>query len=158
MYTVYISRNYIIQFNMLNNTIKSFIVSKNLSPSKFADEIGVQRSSISHILSGRNKPSLDIVQKIIRRYPEIGTDWLLEEPPAPEPARPVLLAPTPAANSPSAHSINRDHVPLPAYNQQEEQEQYEPQHIPAAATADKQIVKVLVFYNDGTFAEFSPAK
>jgi transcriptional regulator with XRE-family HTH domain len=144
---------------MLNNTIKSFIVSKNLSPSKFADEIGVQRSSISHILSGRNKPSLDIVQKIIRRYPEIGTDWLLEEPPAPEPVRPVLsAAPAPTANSTSTQSVNREHVPLPAYNQQEEQDQYEPENVPAAANADKQIVKVLVFYNDGTFAEFSPAR
>src|SRR4028119_2173636 len=75
---------------MLNNTIKSFIVSKNLSPSKFADEIGVQRSSISHILSGRNKPSLDIVQKIIRRFPELGTDWLVEEPDLPEPPVPFI--------------------------------------------------------------------
>ncbi len=144
---------------MLNNTIKSFIVSKNLSPSKFADEIGVQRSSISHILSGRNKPSLDIVQKIIRRYPEIGTDWLLEEPPAPEPIRPVLsAAPALSTNSNSTQSVNRDHMPLPAYNQQEEKEQYEPENVPAAVTADKQIVKVLVFYNDGTFAEFSPTR
>ncbi len=144
---------------MLNYTIKSFIVSKNLSPSKFADEIGVQRSSISHILSGRNKPSLDIVQKIIRRYPEIGTDWLLEEPPAPEPIRPVLsAAPALSTNSNSTQSVNRDHMPLPAYNQQEEKEQYEPENVPAAVTADKQIVKVLVFYNDGTFAEFSPTR
>jgi transcriptional regulator with XRE-family HTH domain len=94
---------------MLNNTIKSFIVSKNLSPSKFADEIGVQRSSISHILSGRNKPSLDIVQKIIRRYPEIGTDWLLEEPPAPEPVRqPVAAAPASNANGSAGQPVPRD--------------------------------------------------
>lgn len=50
---------------------------KNLTASKFADEIGVQRSSISHILSGRNLPSLDFVQKVLKTYPEINSDWLL---------------------------------------------------------------------------------
>ena len=145
---------------MLNNTIKSFIVSKNLSPSKFADEIGVQRSSISHILSGRNKPSLDIVQKIIRRYPEIGTDWLLEEPPAPEPIRQPATA-SPAGNGTMAPPIPRDNAPIPPYVQhQDEPEPYEPEPAPSNASsipAEPQIVKVLVFYSDGTFCEFSPA-
>ncbi len=50
---------------------------KNISASKFADEIGVQRSSISHILSGRNNPSLDVVQKILKRFPDINPEWLL---------------------------------------------------------------------------------
>jgi transcriptional regulator with XRE-family HTH domain len=50
---------------------------QNLTASRFADEIGVQRSSISHILSGRNMPSLDLVTKILKRFPEIEPDWLL---------------------------------------------------------------------------------
>ncbi len=50
---------------------------KNLSSSKFAEEIGVQRSGISHILSGRNKPSLEFVQKLLNRFPEINTEWLI---------------------------------------------------------------------------------
>ncbi len=50
---------------------------KNLSSSQFADEIGVQRSSISHIISGRNNPSLEFLMKILNRYPELQTDWLL---------------------------------------------------------------------------------
>jgi plasmid maintenance system antidote protein VapI len=49
----------------------------NLTASAFADEIGAQRSSISHILSGRNKPSLDIVVKILTRFPNVSSDWLL---------------------------------------------------------------------------------
>jgi transcriptional regulator with XRE-family HTH domain len=50
---------------------------KNLTASKFADEIGVQRSSISHILSGRNLPSLDLIQKVLKTYPELSSEWLL---------------------------------------------------------------------------------
>lgn len=45
--------------------------------SGFADAIGVPRSSISHLLSGRNKPSLDFVLKVIRQYPEVDLYWLL---------------------------------------------------------------------------------
>ncbi len=50
---------------------------QNLTASRFADEIGVQRSSISHILSGRNMPSLDLITKILKRFPEIDSEWLL---------------------------------------------------------------------------------
>jgi len=58
--------------------IKSLLAVKNLSSSQFANEIGVQRSGISHILSGRNKPSLDFVLKILEHYPEISETWLLK--------------------------------------------------------------------------------
>jgi len=50
---------------------------KNITASKFADEVGVQRSSVSHILSGRNNPSLDVIQKILKRFPDISSEWLL---------------------------------------------------------------------------------
>ncbi|MFH0893174.1 MAG: helix-turn-helix transcriptional regulator [Bacteroidota bacterium] len=57
--------------------IKLIMTTKNLVPSAFADVIGVQRSAISHLLSGRNNPSLEFVQKILRKYPEISSEWLL---------------------------------------------------------------------------------
>ncbi len=57
--------------------IQLILKSKNLSSSQFADEIHVQRSSVSHILTGRNKPSLDFVSKILSSYPELTSDWLL---------------------------------------------------------------------------------
>ena len=50
---------------------------KKISASQFADEIGVQRSSVSHVLSGRNKPGLDFLKKILTSYPEIDPGWLL---------------------------------------------------------------------------------
>jgi len=45
--------------------------------SSFAEKIGVQRSSISHVLSGRNKPSLDFIMKVLKTYPEVNLYWLL---------------------------------------------------------------------------------
>jgi transcriptional regulator with XRE-family HTH domain len=61
----------------MTDRILSIIKYFNLSPSDFAEEIGVQRSSISHLISGRNKPSLEFVQKILVRFPEINPDWIL---------------------------------------------------------------------------------
>ncbi|NKI25034.1 helix-turn-helix transcriptional regulator [Arenibacter sp. 6A1] len=49
----------------------------DLSASVFADKIGVQRSSISHLLSGRNKPSLEFVLKVISAFPDVDLYWLL---------------------------------------------------------------------------------
>ena len=48
-----------------------------LSPSQFAESLGVQRSSMSHIMSGRNRPSLDLVTRILEEYPDVDPDWLL---------------------------------------------------------------------------------
>lgn len=48
-----------------------------LTATRLADEIGVQRSGISHIISGRNQPSYDFMVRILERFPEISADWLL---------------------------------------------------------------------------------
>ncbi|MGH1517357.1 helix-turn-helix transcriptional regulator [Chryseobacterium sp. JK1] len=61
----------------LNERISKIIEYSNLTPSEFADEIDVQRSSISHITSGRNKPSLEFIIKIKNRFPELLWDWLV---------------------------------------------------------------------------------
>lgn len=48
-----------------------------LTPSTLADTVGVPRSSVSHLLTGRNKPSLDFVLKLIKAYPDVNLYWLL---------------------------------------------------------------------------------
>ena len=59
--------------------LKKIISKEGLSASKFAEKIGVQRSSVSHILSGRNKPSLDFVLKIYKSIENIDLEWLFSE-------------------------------------------------------------------------------
>lgn len=54
-----------------------FLRKENKSAAQFAEEIDVQPSGISHILSGRNNPSLDFVIKMLEKYPFISTEWLL---------------------------------------------------------------------------------
>ncbi len=67
---------------MVNNEafakrIKKIILFYGISAAQLADKIGVQRSSISHLLSGRNKPSLDFVMKIVKAYDTVDLYWLL---------------------------------------------------------------------------------
>ena len=61
----------------MKERIIEFLKAENKSAVQFAEEIGVQPSSISHIISGRNKPSLDFILKMLEKYRFISTDWLL---------------------------------------------------------------------------------
>ena len=64
-------------FSRMKERLLEFLKAENKTSAQFADEIGVQASGISHILSGRNNPSLDFVLKMLEKYRFISTDWLL---------------------------------------------------------------------------------
>ena len=57
--------------------IRILLESRQLTPTQFADAIGVARPIVSHILSGRNKPSLEVVQRILAAMPDLAMPWLL---------------------------------------------------------------------------------
>ena len=96
-----------------------------LSASAFADKVKVQRSSISHLLAGRNKPSLEFVLKVTKAFPEVNLYWLLNgEGSFPSSAPP---APPPSGETPRAPGRN-----------------------PSA----RAIQKIVIFYSDGSFEAF----
>ena len=57
--------------------IIAFMKAKDISSGMLADRIGVQRSSISHILSGRNKPGFEFLRKFLVSFPEVNADWFI---------------------------------------------------------------------------------
>ena len=57
--------------------LKNWMKLEGLKPSEFADIIGVNRATISHILSGRNKPSIDFLEKLLQAYPNLNSNWLI---------------------------------------------------------------------------------
>ena len=61
----------------MKDRILKFLESEKISPAEFADKIGVQRSSMSHILNGRNYPSAAFIQKMLQSFPEVNSRWLL---------------------------------------------------------------------------------
>jgi len=98
----------------------------NLTASAFADEIGVQRSSVSHILSGRNKPSLEFIQKIITRFPKVSADWLIAG----------------VTNAEKDITIT-----------EETKKKESKPSSPPTLSNEKQVEKIVVFYTDNTFEE-----
>ncbi|MCX2680171.1 helix-turn-helix transcriptional regulator [Galbibacter sp. EGI 63066] len=117
----------------------------DLSASAFADRIGVQRSSISHLLSGRNNPSLDFVMRILQNFPEIELYWLLNGkgsfPPVDE------ETPTPAANlfteEKLAHKSAEDSPAVTSVKEKMEDK-----------SQNNEISRIVIFYKNGTFEEF----
>jgi transcriptional regulator with XRE-family HTH domain len=158
----------------LSAKIELLIQAKKLSASQFADTLGIPRSSISHILSGRNKPSLDVVQKILIAFPEIPAEELLDDKrdlsisaPAPK------VAPSPIASTPSLFDAVIPGAPESPKNNLPEQtivqsnlrrpRESSPkssQPVVAAPTTTahlaKKIERVIIFYTDGTFTESKP--
>ncbi|MDR1984696.1 MAG: helix-turn-helix domain-containing protein [Prevotellaceae bacterium] len=61
----------------MKDRIISFLNAEKLSPARFADIIGVQPANISHIISERNKPSLDFIQKMLKSFPQLNVEWLV---------------------------------------------------------------------------------
>lgn len=78
IYCIYICSKFNINaFTNMNNRLQSFIAAENLTQSQFADNINVARASISHILSGRNKPGFDFVEKLMKAFPNLNIEWLI---------------------------------------------------------------------------------
>jgi len=100
----------------------------SLSAASFADKIGVQRSSISHILSGRNKPSLEFVMKILTSFPEVDLYWLING-----------KGHFPAKKESSSKEIEKTDVLVKPSS-------------PVEQNAD--IERIIVFYKDGSFKNY----
>jgi transcriptional regulator with XRE-family HTH domain len=142
----------------MKDRIIKFMTHEGLSATKFADEIGVQRSSISHILSGRNNPSFEFIQRFLSRYKNLNAEWLMlgtgsmykkaeqmslfsASPPVATIAQPQNLPQQPVEKLSPAEA-DKNKAPLPKI-------EIEP---------SKKIDKILIFYTDKTFDEFLSAK
>ena len=158
----------------LSAKIELLIQAKKLSASQFADTIGIPRSSISHILSGRNKPSLDVVQKILIAFPEIPAEELLDDKrdlsitvSAPKvTSTPTSVTPSlfdaviPSAPESPKNSLAEQTIVQSNLRRPREASAKTIQTPVASPTSTahlaKKIERVLIFYTDGTFTESKP--
>lgn len=126
----------------MTDRFKILLEKLKLTPSEFADRIGVQRSSISHILSGRNKPSIDFLEKTLEAFPEVDVKWLITGKEPPEKInKPVL----PAASIPEM--LVEDHA-RPAMKENK---------TPALQNTEP-VEKIIIVYRDNTFRILSPSE
>ncbi|MDP3437007.1 MAG: helix-turn-helix transcriptional regulator [Bacteroidales bacterium] len=61
----------------MKDRLQRFLDLEQLTPARLADILGIQRSGLSHILSGRNKPGFDLIQKLLTKFPSLNADWLI---------------------------------------------------------------------------------
>ncbi|MEN8187735.1 MAG: helix-turn-helix transcriptional regulator [Bacteroidota bacterium] len=121
-----------------SDRLKKVMEYYNLTASAFADRIQVQRSSISHLLSGRNKPSLDFVMKVIDEFNEVELYWLL-----------IGKGSFPkTATSPLPQKQNIPDQPKRTLT--DKPIKFET----ASENSRKDIERIVIFYTDGTFTEY----
>ncbi|SIR16643.1 helix-turn-helix domain-containing protein [Maribacter ulvicola] len=129
---LYRDKEYINFVNMLNTAsfllrLKTILEHNDLSSAAFADLVDVQRSSISHLLNGRNKPSLEFIMKVNDAFPEVDLQWLLYG---------SGTFPKTKKKTPTPTSKN---VPTQRTNNENE----------------KRLERIIMFYTDGTFKTYT---
>lgn len=139
--------------------IRQLMESKGLSASQFADAMEVPRAVVSHVLSGRNKPSLDVVLKIASTYTDVNLEWLLL-------GNGDMLTTLVAKpeETPSEKLPLDSPQPTVAYRPEElsEIKKVQDQGLPEPSANQDQssarvVIQVMMFYSDGTFETFKPA-
>ena len=137
----------------MTERILEILKAKNLSPAQFADMINVQRSSISHLISGRNKPSLEFIQKILLTFPDVNTAWLLFGK-----GEMTLNDPAGLQNNeiPLTGLIFPDELPIAKLSEYKKTEVEKFQKKKQSDPDGRKIEKIVYFYKDNTFKEYYP--
>lgn len=118
----------------ITDRIKTIITVNNLTGSSFADKIGVQRSGVSHILNGRNRPSMDFLLKVLEAFPRVDGGWLL------------------TGKSPENSSTQTTEV----LKTEDERPQTYSEVSESSTAEERTIEKVVIFYSDHTFDVYNP--
>lgn len=147
----------------MQQKLRDLMTSEHLKSGQLAEALGINPAGISHILAGRNKPSFELLQKILRRFPQINPDWLLldkgsmyrEEPSdATEPTTQPMAAPEPGASSAATTSLfdaapSTPNAATPSVSSIAQS---------LAVKSSGRIARVVIFYDDQTFESFTPNK
>lgn len=152
---------------IMNTRLKQFLAAENITQSQFADTINVVRASVSHVLSGRNNPGYDFIKAIMTAYPALSMEWLIlgrgkmyRE----SPMDATTVGPEPDF-TPIYHEPNLfEEINIPDMNPVDST--YEPEMppvepspavtqvtLPPAVVKQRKVVKVTIFFDDGTYQE-----
>lgn len=162
----------------MNQRLQQFLAAENITQSEFADTISVARASVSHVLAGRNNPGYDFIKSISAHYPNLSLDWLINgkgkmyKSSAPEiPSEPVKLTKSESAESIFSDELFenddifgsvRENFSLKASKPIEDEvkpavqkSEIQPVSELKSEVKPKNITRIVVFYDDGTFQELN---
>jgi transcriptional regulator with XRE-family HTH domain len=136
----------------MDKKLRILMQNENLSASKLADILEIKPAAVSHILSGRNKPSFELICKIVNRFPHINPYWLLGD------SLDILNS---NAQIPTSQNFTENEATLfdDAEKKVENPEMTtvsEPTTLPSLSRSD--IEKIIIVYRDQTFEELRPKK
>ena len=151
----------------MKQKLQQLLKSEGLTASRLAEMLEIQPAGVSHLIAGRNKPSFDLLQKILRRFPDINPDWLLlddeqmyrsDSGKTPEISTSEDLFSKKSSNDTASTNIMNIHRDGEKKTAQEEL---------ICNTADKtseisprdasaQIDRIVIFYADGSFTDYNP--
>jgi transcriptional regulator with XRE-family HTH domain len=136
----------------MDKKLRILMQNENLSASKLADILEIKPAAVSHILSGRNKPSFELICKIVNRFPHINPYWLLGD------SQDILNS---NAQIPTSQNFTENEATLfdDAEKKVENPEMTtvsEPTTLPSLSRSD--IEKIIIVYRDQTFEELRPKK
>lgn len=145
--------------NMKDRIVK-IMERERMGQAQFASAIGIQRAAMSHIISGRNNPSLDVMLKILHRYPQLNPDWLLfgkgemlrSSDSSVEQAEDQVKTP------PQLHLMADDHVEVSQAALNTGREPLEKQMAISVEKTSKTVSRIMVFYSDNTYNTFVPER
>lgn len=165
----------------MEDRIRKFIEFKEISPSELADEIGVQRSNVTHVLKARNKPSFQFIEKLLHAYPELSAKWLLLGTgnmidssvkvartlfdAVPEPTAPVISAETDELKD-VRHAEKQEVIQHTRESEQSKSFDKVPETVENRTTeireefsnSEKPIERLIVFFKDQTFKVYYPSR
>lgn len=155
----------------MNVRIKQFMDHKSISSSELADSIGVQRSNVTHVLQGRNKPGFLFISKLLETYPEINAKWLITGEGdmltaslsiAPPPKNdlfsepmPISAPEAPKGKEPVGILAAEPDEKAKVINKEPVTTQLNPELV---AVPGKEVERIVVFYSDQTFKQYLPSK
>ena len=155
----------------MNRRLQQFLELEQLKPAQFADIMGIQRSNVSHILSGRNKPGFDFIQKFLLKFPSVNPDWLLlgrgkplreqnappsqtrDSSPAPGLFTPVIELEQNGESTAFESTAQSENDAQNIMDDGSDENACRLQKVPA-----RDVRRITLFYSDGTFQEFYPPK
>ena len=137
----------------IGTRLKEWINTRGLTASDFAKQLQIQRSALSHIFSGRNKPSVDVLFKIKSTYPEMNLDWLitgviLEQI---ENENPKILKSGADTDLSKVTNVNIQNVDADIQDVNIDNEAKI-----KSRNKDRILVRIIELYSDGTFKHFDP--
>lgn len=140
----------------MNDRLKQFLLAENITQAQFADNLNVVRASVSHVLSGRNKPGFDFIKAIMLKYPRLNIEWLIF-------GKGKMYKDSPAA---AEEQLFPDYEIDPPLRITESLPETEPEesvqtsnefdtsdNIPQSIIRQRKVSKIIIMFDDGTFQE-----